>query len=208
MGVMILSSILYYFLQQPFTIFSHWFSNLGVGPTGWSFNQGLQGTAILYSAMVIFFSARFNHGKPLTRYLMRIGAIFGTIAVVGIFILTTNNMIDGHVTHAVGAYMYFISTPIFCSFVTAALESEGGASKRQWLFTLWLVFASIAMVPLMSIIGNLIGLAPDQILGSMDPRLGPARMFEWIAVFSFFIWIFQTGLQYKQYTQKKQILQA
>jgi hypothetical protein len=203
MGVMVLSGILYYYFQDSFTIFSLWFSNMGVGPTGWSFNRGLQGTAILYSFMVLFFIFRFYNTKKSSRILIAIASIFGIVAIVGIFILTENNMIENPSVHNVGAFMYFIATPVYCTMLSVALALEGASSKLQWIVTVGLVITSIAMAPIMSLIAVHIGIDPSDVLGSMDPRFAVARLFEWGAVFLFFLWIFQTGLLLRKQSKKK-----
>lgn len=197
--VMVGSAILYYFIQEPFTLFSHWFSNMGVGITGWAFNQGLQGTAILYSAMIIIFSLRFRNAKKSTKIMSLLGTLFGIIAVIGIFILTTNNMVEGRILHLIGAYMYFVATPFFTTFETVALALEGSSSKQHWMISLLLVILSISMAPLMSIIGNSIGIPLAEVLGSMDSHFGIVRLIEWASVLFFFIWIFFMGLQYRNY---------
>jgi hypothetical protein len=203
MCVMAIGSLLYYLIHEPFTPSSHWFSNLGVGPTAWTFNQGLQGTALFYSAMVIFITARFIHGKISSRIITLGAAICGIVAIVGIWILTTNNMVDSRPLHDIGAYMYFISTPFFTTMITAVMALEKGASKRLWITTLSLTFTSIMMAPLMTIIAGNIGMDPSLVLGSMDPRFGLVRIFEWVSVFTFFLWIHYMAFDYRKFLLNK-----
>jgi hypothetical protein len=202
-GVMVVSSLLYYYNQGPFTVFSHWFSNLGVGPTGWSFNYGLQGTAILYLAMVVVYFWRFIRSEKITRWLAIIATPFGLIAVIGIFILTNYNIETGTELHGIGAYMFFIATPFFTSFISVALKFEGSSSKAQWIISIWLVVISISMAPLMIIMSGQSNLPTESVLASMDPRYGLVRLIEWISVVSFYLWIFMTGFRHKVYLENK-----
>ena len=202
--VMVLSALLFYIFQTPFTIFSRWFSNMGVGLTGWSFNQGLQGTAIFYTIMVFIISFRMVKAKKATKILIAIGNCFGIIAITGIFILTINTMQSNQPLHDIGAYMYFVATPFYCSFITAAFWVEGKLSKIHVFTTILLVVSSISMIPLMAVIADNLGISSGDALGSMDPSFGIARAFEWLAVLLFFIWIFETGFLYRSFLKNQE----
>ncbi len=202
--VMLLSALLFYLFQQPFTIFSHWFSNMGVGLTGWSFNQGLQGTAVFYTIMVLIISFRMVKAKKATQILIAIGNCFGVIAITGIFILTINTMQSNQGLHDIGAYMYFVATPFYCSFITAAFAVEGKLSAIHLITTILLVISSISMAPLMAVIAQNLGIASSDALGSMDPSFGIARAFEWLSVLLFFIWIFETGFLYRSFLKTQE----
>ncbi len=202
--VMLLSALLFYLFQQPFTIFSHWFSNMGVGLTGWSFNQGLQGTAVFYTIMVLIISFRMVKEKKTTQILIAIGNCFGVIAITGIFILTINTMQSNQGLHDIGAYMYFVATPFYCSFVTAAFAVEGKLSVIHLITTILLVVSSISMAPLMAIIAQNLGIQSAEALGSMDAGFGIARALEWLSVLLFFIWIFETGFLYRSFLKEKE----
>lgn len=200
----ILVSSLLHILTKPFTPLSIWVSNLGIGPNGsaFVFNYGLMMTGIMYSIMIGILDIRLKHLSKKMDIALISGSISGITAVVGIFMLTINNMETGYLVHGIGAYMFFICTPIYTTIATfALLFSHPQAPKllRSQIITgsiILIIFLS--MIPASWFGTQLLQIPYWDILANMDSRLGFVRINEWCAVLGFFAWIYVTGVSLKK----------
>ena len=195
--VVIVSSICHY-VVEPFNYMTHWVSSMGVGPNGSDvvMNGGLFITGILYLAMACVLTCRFQreaHSKG-AKVVLILGILSAIISCVGIWLLTIWNMEANFVIHNIGAFMFFIGTPIFTSLMTTGFFIIGKGSKMQVIVSTILVLLFISLPIFMMIGAALENIAMDEVLGSMGPGLGLARLVEWMAVLGFFVWILQTGL--------------
>jgi hypothetical membrane protein len=198
--VIIIASILHY-VSNPFTMFSHWVSNLGIGPNGSTpvFNFGLMGTAVLYFVMAIYTFVKFKGISKITDTLLKISTILGITAVVGIFILTNNVMGTDSPLHVIGAYMFFVCTPFFTSLITVVFEfTEKKDFRIHKIVSIAYVIISIMMLPASAISAYILNIPSNEMLGSSHPGFAVARIIEWSALFLFFAWIFVTGLMMHQ----------
>ena len=198
--VIVVSSFLHY-IVSPFSPLSHWVSNLGIGPNGSDlvFNYGLMGTAILYFAMAIFMWRKFQGVSETADKMLVFSTILGISAVVGIFILTNNLMSSGSRLHIIGAYLFFVCTPFFTGMSTGVFAlTNTGVSRSLKFVTLFHVLMSILMIPASFISSALLDVGSGGMLGSADPGFAVVRVIEWLAVLSFFAWIFQAGIHLLQ----------
>ena len=188
-----------HYIATPITPFSHWVSNLGIGPNGSSFvfNYGLMGTAVLYFVMVLYMGGKFHGVSKIADRLLIASTILGITGVVGIFILTNNVMGPGADLHVLGAYMFFVCTPIFTTMSTWILNlTNAGGPRNQKIMTYFYLIISIMMLPAIFITSALFNLNSHTMLASADPAFAIVRVIEWMSVLSFFGWIFQTGLHF------------
>ncbi len=205
--VIALSSILHYMIQ-PFTFASHWVSNMGIGPNGsaFVFNYGLMISASLMGMFIIALTVKlWGYQKKGVKSMALIGGANGMAAVIGIFILTINPMNGNIILHAIGAYMYFTNSIIFFVFATLAMHYAGFGKKLHEITTVILLVINITNIPV-QFIAIKFSLYPDlaaseltfaqfaSILGSMDPALGLVRIFEWMSLIGFFVWVIGTGI--------------
>ena len=205
--VIAFSSILHY-MAEPFTFSSHWVSNMGVGPNGsaFAFNYGLMISANLMGMFIIALTAKlWGFEQKGVRSMAIIGGANGVAAVTGIFILTINPMFGNIILHAIGAYMYFTNSIIFFVFATLAMHYAKITQKWHEIMTAILLVINIGNIPIQfyairfllypELPASDLGFAEfASILGSMDPALGLVRIFEWMSLIGFFVWVIGTGI--------------
>lgn len=205
--VILFASILHY-IKEPFTFASHWVSNMGIGPNGSAlmFNYGLIGSAIFMGTSILTLTYKMWIFKIKgVRTLIAIGTIAGLTAVTGIFMLTLNPMNGDIGLHATGAYMYFVCSITYFVLATIAMRCAKIQSRKHTIMTIILLILNLLNIPIQYCTIRFV-LYPElpaselgfshfmSILGSMDPRLGLVRIFEWIILVGFFVWVIGTGL--------------
>jgi hypothetical protein len=205
--VIAFSSILHY-MVEPFTFASHWVSNMGVGPNGsaFAFNYGLMISATLMGMFIVALTVKlWGFQQKGVRSMALIGGANGVAAVTGIFILTINPMFGNIMLHAIGAYMYFTNSIIFFVFATLAMHYAKINQKWHEITTAILLIINIANIPIQLYALKFL-IYPEipaseltfghfaSILGSMNPALGLVRIFEWMSLIGFFVWVIGTGI--------------
>jgi len=186
-------SCIFYYQNQPFTFFNHWVSNLGVGnnPAAYIFNIGLMVSAVFYFAFNVYLLKWLKPVRKSVKICMEIASFFNVIAVVGIFILTANDMVERLAPHSIGAYMFFGGSATYITLVYIALHLNQNATKFQFLLSLTILVLYLSITPVMWS-----SLPPSQwstMLGYMGPELNAARLIEWICLFLFYAWLVQTS---------------
>ena len=193
----ILSCILYY-ISDPFPIMGIWVSNLGVGSSisAYLFNIGLCISGILFFVFSVLFSIWFIPHKQIDRWIVRIAQIFNILSVVGIFILTTHNMVSNLPVHSIGSYMFFIGAATYTTGIGLALNHNHQASLMHRIITIVLLVVFLSVTPII-----LLSVPPTDwptVLGNMSSQLNLARLMEWIALGMFYIWLIYTIYQVKK----------
>ncbi len=126
---MILIACILHSLAGPFNIFTHWISNLGVGPFGsnYVFNIGLfiEGFAYIpfFLSFVKFLWVKKGEKLALVRNIgTSIGLVFAFLALLGLILVTIFPMylhlIYGH---GAGALIFFSSASIFSVIFTLSI---------------------------------------------------------------------------------------
>jgi hypothetical protein len=206
-----LCSILHY-IASPFTVLSHWVSNLGGDNTIARpfFNFGLQITAIILGVFLTILTFRLWAYLHHRKIILILGWISGMIASIGIIILTINTMFEEPDAHLLGATMFFIGILIFMPIYFIAFCFTPFKSKAQKWIIIWNLFLFVLIIP-SAIITVKFVLYPELqwtdlqvihfqgILASMDPKLGFLRLLEWNVLFGFFLWLFQTAIDLKKF---------
>lgn len=187
-----LSAILYY-RAESFTFFDHWVSNLGVGssPSAYLFNVGLKVSAVFYFTFNLYLLNWMHPTRNSVKIIMGFATLFNIIAAIGIFVLTSYNMIDNLPYHSVGAVSFFGFSAAYIFFVYIALYLSKCATKTQFLLTMIILVSYISLTPLM-----MISLPPSEwptMLGYMGPELNNARFLEWICLGLFYTFLVQTS---------------
>ena len=153
---MILVACLLHSLAGPFNIFTHWISNLGVGPLGsnYVFNIGLFITGFLYIPFFLSF-VRFlwlEKGEKLA--LLRnigtfLGIAFAFLALLGLILVAIfpmyMHLIYGH---GLGAILFFGSATVFSGIFTLSI-----IINKKW--SKWHVLQIAASVFVMFVLGML-----------------------------------------------------
>ena len=196
---MILVACILHSLAGPFNIFTHWISNLGVGPLGSAavFNIGLFIVGFAYIPFFLSF-VRFlwvEKGEKLA--LLRnigtsIGLIFAFLALLGLILVAIFPMymylIFGH---GVGALLFFFSATIFTGIFTISVVVNKKWSKWHFLQIIATVFVIITLVMLM-VSATFIPGGVDVLLFLAEGSPLWMRFWEWMYLYAILSYIFLT----------------
>ncbi|QEE17866.1 hypothetical protein DSAG12_03704 [Promethearchaeum syntrophicum] len=202
----ILSFILYS-LGEPISVFTHYISNLGVGPHGSGIVFGI-GIGITIALMIPFVYALklwlWSESK-LTNTIFVGSFIFTLISFISFMIVLFYDMEAAALIHDISAAIFFFSTVSMTLLLTIVMELEGKISTFQWICTTNLLVISIIFFPwyfrTIFYMYPLLELTLDDwviMMGSMDPKLDGVRYFEWLGVIFTIIWVIQTGFHYRR----------
>jgi hypothetical protein len=208
---MFLLAAVLHFINAPYTFMTQWVSNMGAKGTIARpvFNRGLQIMAVLLALFLIEMGIRFWSDSKKANVALGIAMVSGLVAAVGIFILTIWDMFSDPDAHYIGAYMFFISTPIFMIFSLIAINTLNMGSKQQKIVVGLIVGLYFAFFPVMLYSVSqllypsvpLVEITTDQWIGltsNMSPALGYVRFLEWFLVIGLFVWLMQTSFHLKK----------
>ena len=205
-----IASILYAMLE-PFTIFSHWISNLGGAWTNAGtpsnganvvFSVGLIVIAVLVVFFVMFLLNLLFTGNQKQKWLLVVMLLSGMVALVGILAVAFFDLKSAPSIHTFGAILFFFGGCFIMLFFSLATFFHTGFSRWQGLFGL--VAAAIGSVFLFAFLPHLIAgedLVSIIVSTSQAPDITFLRFWEWMWLFAFLAWVFETGV----YTRKKSI---
>jgi len=202
----ILSFILYS-LGEPISFFTHYISNLGVGPhgSGIVFGIGMGITIVLMIPFVYALKLWLWSDSKITNLIFIGSFIFTLISFTSFMIVLFYDMVDAALIHDISAAIFFASTVSMTLLFTIAMELEGKISTLQWICTTNLLVVSVIFFPwyirTITYMFPLLELTLDDwviMMGSMDPKLDGVRYFEWIGMIFTLIWIIQTGIHYRR----------
>ena len=214
-GTFILSFILYS-TNEPINFFTHYISNLGVGPHGSGIVFGI-GMGISIASMIPFIYALklwLWSDSKVTNAIFIASFIFGITSFASFIIVLFYDMKSALMIHDISAAVFFVSTVLMTLFLTIVMELEGKISTIQWICTTNLLVIAIIFLPwyfrTIFYMYPLRKLSFDDwvvMMGSLDPKMDGVRYFEWIGAIFAIIWVIQTGFHYRrnsgQYIRKQ-----
>ena len=213
-----ISSLLYY-LNEPFTMTSHWVSNLGVGSNGSNhvFNYGLMISAIFLGIFLIGISRELWGNGRKNNIVIVIAFLIGLMSVIGIFLLTLNDMFSTYsILHQIGAYTYFTGSVFFILLYSIILRINDYVSNKLLVTGIIMTIIGILM-PLMTVICMNWFMYPElaiseisleqwnSMLSNMSPAFKGVRVIEWSMLICFFIWTLQFGFEIKNKAKKLEL---
>ena len=202
----ILSFILYS-LGEPINFFTHYISNLGVGPhgSGIVFGIGMGLTVVLMVPFIYALKLWLWSKSKIINAIFIVSYSFGLISFTSFIIVLFYDMENAAVIHDISAAVFFFTTVLMTLFLTIVMELEGKISTIQWICTTNLLVISIIFLPLY--FRTIITMYPLEMLtlddwvimmSSLDPKMDGVRYFEWIGAIFAIIWIIQTGFHYRK----------
>jgi len=200
-------SFILYSLGEPINFFTHYISNLGVGPhgSGIVFGIGMGTTIILIVPFIYALKLWLWSESKITNAIFISSFILGVISFTSFIIVLFYDMENAAVIHDISAAIFFFTTVSMTLFLTIVMELEGKISTIQWVCTTNLLVLSIIFLPwyirTIYYMYPLMNLSLDDwviMMGSLDPKMDGVRYFEWIGMIFTIIWIIQTGFHYRR----------
>ena len=205
-------SFILYSLGEPINFFTHYISNLGVGPhgSGIVFGIGMGTTIILILPFLYALKLWLWSESKITNAIFISSFILGIISFTSFIIVLFYDMENAAVIHDISAAIFFFTTVSMTLFLTIVMELEGKISTIQWVCTTNLLVLSIIFLPwyirTIFYMYPLMDLSFDDwviMMGSLDPKMDGVRYFEWIGVIFTIIWVIQTGFHYRRNSSQK-----
>ncbi|MHA1585255.1 MAG: DUF998 domain-containing protein [Promethearchaeota archaeon] len=210
-GTFILSIILYS-LGEPFDFFSVYISNLAVSAhsSGIIFGIGMSLSVVSLIPFIYAILKWLWGNSKRGNFFLVLFIIFGIDVIGGFFVVIFFDMQSALVQHDLGSAVFFVSALLMSISLTLAMEVNGKASTSQWVFTTVLITLGIVFIPSYLYTFNSL-MYPDKLfsqltfedwvimMGSMDPKMGNVRYFEWIGAISALMWLVQTSFHYKKH---------
>ncbi len=191
-----------FFTIEPFTIYSHWISNLGGAVTNAGapspganivFSVGLIVTAVLVTFFVIDLTNKLFAGDQKAKFLVVIFIAAGILSLVGILGVAFFDMKSSSFIHIISATAFFFGGLGLMLFFGLACFFNSGFSRLQGVFSL--AMAGIGSIFLLQFVPLL--LAGENLfvfIVSASSTYDNLRFWEWIWLFSFLAWILETGI--------------
>ncbi len=201
-----------YSLGEPINFFTHYISNLGVGPhgSGIVFGIGMGITIVLMVPFIYALKIWLWSESKITNAIFVGSLSFGVMSFTSFIIVLFYNMEDALMIHDVSAAVFLISTVLMALLLTITMELEGKISTIQWVSTTNLLVIAIIFLPwyirTIYYMYPLMNLSFDDwviMMGSLDPKMDGVRYFEWIGMIFTIIWIIQTGFHYRRNSKRK-----
>ena len=197
----VIASILFYAVE-PFTIYSHWISNLGGAVT----NSG----KIPNSSNVVFSIGLIAMGSISAIFVLYLGnlllssknqkfprlvvcfLIFGVLSLVGTVGVALFDMKSQPLFHVYFATILFISLTFMILFFSLSILFNKDFSKIQtFLGFLTIIITMILFISFLPLI--LKGKDLTMLMLSTSSELSMTRFWEWMSFFAFLTWFFELG---------------
>jgi len=188
-----LSSVLYY-IEEPFTFFSHWISHLGAGPNGGDivFTIGLIITSAFAIPFLVYLNLYLRKDMKGHKILMLESFIASMIAIAGLIINAVWNMRDDPHLHITGSTTFFFAGFFMIIFYSIWMFLSPKVPNKQ--AAIGLIVACIFGAFLISFIPSFEQEDLFILLTSTDPIAGITRFIEWIVFFAVIAWFFELGV--------------
>ncbi len=195
-----IASILYA-MVEPFTIFSHWISNLGGAWT--NLYQSPNGSNIVFSIGLIIlcifvipfivYLVKIFVSRDLNSPLIFFALGSGLITLIGLLGVAFFDMKSQPLIHTLSAVAFFIGGLFMVFFFSLTMFFDTKISSIHPLFGIIVVGVGfiflLPFVPLLLQGADLVSL-----IVSTEPRMAFSRFWEWMYVFALFAWIFDMGV--------------
>ena len=188
-------------MVEPFTIFSHWISNLGGAWTNWGLSPN--GSNIVFSIGLIIlcifvipfivYLVKIFVSRDLNSFLIFLALGSGLITLIGLFGVALFDMKSQPIIHVLSAIAFFIGGLFLVFFFSLTMFTDIEISRLHP--TLGIIVVGIGFVFLLPFVPLLLqGADLVSLIVSTDPGMGFSRFWEWIYVFALFAWIFDMGI--------------
>ncbi|MHA1378564.1 MAG: hypothetical protein ACTSRG_09300 [Candidatus Helarchaeota archaeon] len=191
-----------YSAVEPFTIYSHWVSNLGGARTNWGlspngsnivFSVGMITLSILAVPAVIYLLKIILAGYQKFEWLPIIAAISGIYCLLGIVGVAIFDMKSSIMLHVIFAAIFFIGGALMIFLFSITILYDAEISNIYGI--LGTLMSGVGLLFLLSLVPYLIqGNDPFFLIGSVSPSLAFTRFWEWMYVFSMFAWFIMIGI--------------
>lgn len=205
-------------ITEPITIFSHFVSNLGIGPNGsaefWNTFSFLCALILIpfmpYLTKTLLLDPTTKRAK-LSNFIVKTAFWISMMSGLGLMILSAFSMAPKTIEiHAIGAGMFFIGDLIFMFLYTVVMYLNG---KRQLilyitegLIALFFIGMLIAMLDVaLTAEMNIFSLSTDQMmefLSNMSSEFRWIRFFEWLVTITMLIWFVIVGYISRKWEKK------
>jgi hypothetical protein len=197
----LICSLLFYSVE-PFTILSHWVSNLGGITTNSGefsnfsnvvFSIGLFITALFTTLFVIGLIKDLLSSSSKINSLLSIGFIFSLLCLGGIIGVALFDLKGSPFIHAFTAMFFFLGSSFMVFFYNLAIIFD-----ERWPYGIGIIAIFVpfsALIFSLSFIPHLLqGKGIVALILSRGPEFAFSRVWEWIYIMGLFAWFFFIGI--------------
>ncbi|NHI90885.1 MAG: hypothetical protein EAX96_00195 [Candidatus Lokiarchaeota archaeon] len=209
--IMIIIAVILHSTAGPFNMFTHWISNLGIGPNGSMavFNIGLIITVFAFTPFIIFminFAWSEIEGKYIfvKKLLVIVTLIFAFLTLLGLFLVALFPMWpETIIMHFIGAMMFFLGSMFWTISMTVTLLLFREISIVQIAVTIGVVIVCSIFIGNIVFLMNTGGVTAD-ISNFMTISGTPlwVRFWEWMYLFAILAYVFLTSIYILRYVEK------
>jgi len=209
--IMVIIASILHATAGPFSFFTHWISNLGVGPNGsmYVFNIGLVITVFSFTPFMIYMiKFALNELKSDSTLFKRFSVIatiiLSILTLLGLFLVALFPMWpETIIMHFIAAMMFFLGSMFWTVSFTITLFLFRKISIVQITATV------VAVVIVAIFLGNIVFLAttvgiPTDLAAFISTSGTPlwVRFWEWMYLFAILAYVFLTSIYVIRYIKK------
>lgn len=209
-------AVILHSLTEPITFFSHFVSNLGVGPNGsaqfWNIFSFLCAWVLIpfmpYISKILLLEP-ISKKNQINNIIVKIAFWISMVSGLGLMILSAFNMSAATIRiHAVGAGMFFIGDLIFMFLYTTSMYLNGKKEIILYVMESLIMIFFIGMLISMMIVAsnadmNIFSLSTEEILefiSNMSDDFQWIRFFEWLVTLTMLVWFVVLGYISKRWS--------
>ncbi|MCP4763874.1 MAG: DUF998 domain-containing protein [archaeon] len=208
-GVSMLSmSMILHMIGSPFSLMTHWVSNMGIAPLGgrFFFNYGLITLGILIIPFVLYMPQFLWANKESKYYLIKnfftiLGFISSICSIIGMILvgLYPMDMVEQITYHGIGAMFAFMGAILFLSFYSISMMLNKKGGFIPFILSILALISMILMIATMPTF-DLENIDLSVLTETGDPLI--ARFWEWMVFFIIFIDLGISVMQVRKHEKK------